>query len=202
MALELKAGQDKSRAAAERRSVTSEQQTLMGLEALSAFFALVFNSHSTGHQSSVLLKRDQGREEQERQEFHEIPQDKCQFLPLQGTNLSKDTSWGLPGEEQHHGKGLGGQGTGQRATLCPGCKGGQQHPGLCEQVPGHEMEAGHNPEYCIQILNPKPREDVTIWSGFGKGCQDGWGPEYFTCEERLGELGLSSLGQGRLKGIS
>lgn len=89
------------------------------------------------------------------------------------TNFSKDTGWWLPGGEKPHGKGLGGQEAVQDTAKCPSCKGGQQHPELCVQGPGHEMEAGHYPEYYIQILNPKPREDVGklvwVWEGL-PGC--------------------------------
>ena len=80
---------------------------------------------------------------------------KWQFLPLQGTHPGNGTAWGLPGWEQPCGKGLGGQGAGQEVAVCPGSKGGHQHPGLSEQEHGQEIGGRDFPGYCIPISDPQ-----------------------------------------------
>ena len=47
--------------------------------------------------------------------------------------------------EQLWGKGLGGQGAGQEASVCPGSKGRQQGPGLYDQEHGQEIEGRDSP---------------------------------------------------------
>ena len=82
--------------------------------------------------------------------------------------------------EQLCGKGLGGQGAGQEAAVCPGSKGGQQCPALCDQQHGQEMEGRDLPSLCGKFLvhienavstfgNPKNGKVLTIWSGFSEG---------------------------------
>lgn len=95
--------------------------------------------------------------------------DSCQFVPRQGTHPGNGTGCGLPGWGQPCGKGLGGQGAGEEAAVCPGSKGGHQHPGLDDQQHSQVIEGRVYTEYCVQISDPSIGKMSASSSQFRKG---------------------------------
>ena len=86
--------------------------------------------------------------------------DECQFLPLHGTHAGNYRGWGLPAWDQPRGKGLGGQGSGREAAVCPGSKGGLQLPGLYDQEHGQEIKGRDSLKYSIQVSDSQFRNDT------------------------------------------
>ena len=94
------------------------------------------------------------------QEPQEIPQGQMPVSAPAGDSPGNGTGWGLPGWQQPWGKGLGGQGAGQEAAVCPGSKGGHQHPGLCDQDHSQATEGRDSLESSIWISDPHFRKDL------------------------------------------
>ena len=85
-------------------------------------------------------------------------------------------------------------------SVCPGSKGGQQHPGLYDQEHNRRTREGMLWNIPSRFQIPNSGMLLASRSGLSRGTQDRQGLEHGACGEGLGELGLSSPEKGRLMG--